>query len=189
MFVKKIFVKTNVAYPETTDPVFVKQIEHKFPFYYTPFTKNKRLLRKIYRKCQFDKPYQEEVTHFYVYRNGEQLRPDENGRVTKLMQYLLCNDSLNIEYVLWNGTGAELAREEGIRFFLYPNEGRHVPHIHAEYQGETISIEIRTLMVKGEFKNRQKQKRSVNFVKKNRQWLLDEYNHKTNGIHVDDIYI
>lgn len=188
MWLKKIVVKITVAYCEEVDESFLGQIEREFTFYYTPFTKTKKLLETIYEKSWSNDPFQEVIKHYYVYKNGEQLLPDVNSRLSKLIGYLNCEDILNIEYVIWNGIGASIDEDDGIRYFYHTKELRHVPHIHAKYQDEEISIDILTLKVKGQFKNSKKQKKAVRYVKKNEKMLLDMYNKKTNGIHVYDLY-
>lgn len=186
MWIKKTAVKISAACREELDTDFIRKVEQEFFFYYTPLTRIRTLLRLMHRKCQLPKPYEEERTHIMVWRNGEQLWLDDNGRLAKLYKFLECNGCIDLEYVLYNGIGATLDRIEGIRFFYHTKELRHIPHIHAEYQGEKISIEIISLKTKGKFKNLKKQKVAIQYVTDKRDMLLEEYNKKTNGIHIFD---
>ena len=184
MCIKKTIVKVSVSHRDDLDVEFIRKVEREFPFYFTPITRIKALLRLAHKKCQLPCGYDIECMRFMVRRNGEMLWLDETGRVEKLYKYLDWHGCIELEYVLFDGIGGGLDKEDGISFFYHTKELRHVPHIHAEYQGEKISIEILTQKVKGKFKNKKKQKKAVQYVIKNQELLLEIYNNKTNGIRV-----
>jgi hypothetical protein len=184
MCIKKIMIKVSVGNREELDTEFVNKIEQEFPFIYTPLTKINTLLRLAYKKCQLPCEYAIEHSRFMVRRNGELLWLDERGRITRLNKYVGRDGRIELEYLLADGIGGGLDKEDGICFFYHTKELRHAPHIHAKYQGEEISIDILTQKVKGKFKNKKKQRQVVDYVIKNQQRLLDEYNNKTNGIRV-----
>ena len=184
MWIKKTSVRISVAYGEQLDSEFIRKVNIEFPFFYTPFTKIETLLRLAHKKCQLPNSYQEEKTHFMVWRNGERLCLDDSGRVAKLYIYLNFTECIDLEYVFYNGIGVALDEIEGIEFFYHTKERRHVPHIHARYQGDVIAIELQSQKVIGKFKNRNKQKKAIQYVIENKEKLIKEYNQKTNGIRV-----
>jgi len=184
MCIKRTIAKISVAHCEELSVEFVRNVEKEFTFYYTPLTRIETLLRLAYRKCQLPSSYEIERSHFMVWHNGERHWLDESGRVAKLYKHLGCDGRIGIEYVSANGIGGFIDEEDGIVFFYHTKELRHVPHIHARYQGEEISIEILTLNTKGQFKNKKKQRKAIHYVSENKLSLLDDYNNKTNGIKV-----
>lgn len=83
------------------------------------------------------------------------------------------------------GIGAAVGEQEGIKFFINNNEhDRHKfePHIHCKYSGEEMRIRIDTLQIMKKdkpFKNKQKVKKAIAWIKKNQTQLLKYYNSDT----------
>lgn len=184
MCIKKALVRVSAVECEEFDFEYIHDMDREFAFYFTPFTRIERLLRLAYKKCPLPGPYEMECDRFMVWRNSERHWLDESGRVARLYKYLGCDGRIDLEYVFSNGIGGFVDEEDGIVFFYHTKELRHIPHIHARYQGEEISIEILTLNVKGKFKNRKKQRKAIDYVSNHQVSLLEEYNNKTNGIRV-----
>ena len=87
-------------------------------------------------------------------------------------QFNICN--MVIPVFLNKDKGASVGHCEGIDFFFHPREDNHNnPHIHCEYSGKTISIDLNTLKVlNGTFK-----KSKIDFalekIKENQEDLLN----------------
>jgi hypothetical protein len=64
---------------------------------------------------------------------------------------------------------AEYARADGIIFFFHTAENGHLhnPHIHAQYGEDEISIYLKDYRIVGNFRNKKKQKKAVDYVKEN----------------------
>lgn len=186
MWIKRVIVKVPTINFQDINSID-RCVGTEFIFYYTPFTRIKKLLSCAYRKCKLPGSYNEEKTHFMVWRKGELCWLNEHGCVAKLYKYLNCDGSINLNYVYCNGIGGVLNSVEGVQIKCYSNERGHIPHVHAEYQGKKISIEIDSLKVKGSFKNPKKEKIAVQCVKQNREKYLQAYCDQTNGILVVDI--
>lgn len=82
------------------------------------------------------------------------------------------------------GVGLNLGEKEGIKFKINTNEAGHeyLPHVHVEYSGEEIRISLIDLQIldgKG-FSNRRKTKIAIEFVKNNREMLLEKWTLLTN---------
>ena len=63
---------------------------------------------------------------------------------------------------------AEYDRENGIVYFFHSSEKSHLemPHIHAKYSGEEISIYFNDFHVDGKLKNVKKEKEAISYVKR-----------------------
>ena len=178
MWIKRTVVKVSVADCEKT------AIACEFPFSFTSLTQVDALLRKAYRKCHPCSSYDMECSNFYVCLNGELRQLELSGRVAKLYKYLGCNGEINLTYIFGYGIGGFFDEDNDVVFTFHTKESRHVPHVHASYQGDEISIDILTLRVKGSFKNGKRQRKAIRYVRENRGKFLEAYNEKTNGIHV-----
>lgn len=66
----------------------------------------------------------------------------------------------------------------GITYFCRPSETPHLkyPHVHAEYQGETIYVNLKKLEITGRFKNKTKMKEARLYVLKNKEEILKTWN-------------
>ena len=126
---------------------------------------------------------------FLIYANDQYYHLAKNAHIAKVFHYIGCNESVSVKFVIGLPGGGEFASENGIHYLYHTKELRHVPHIHARYQGEEISIEIISLKVRGKLKNKKKQAEAVDYVDANKTKLLQEYNQKTNGIHIDEFFI
>lgn len=191
MKIYKSTIKIILSCPDDVNvsEEFIRQISQTFVFYYTPFTKIKRLLIKTCRVCNCSKDKDFRSQHFMAKVNDKYYPLDEDGRVLRLIDYLNCGNVLYLEYIISGSGGLGIETKNGIYYFYHIKECRHVPHIHAKYQGDEISVEILTLKTKGKFENIKRQKEAVQYVKEHRAELLDSYNKKTNGIHIDDFQV
>ena len=72
---------------------------------------------------------------------------------------------------------AEIERKNGIIYYFQTTEKCHEfnPHIHAKYQGEEVSVYLKTLKIDGRMKNRKKLKEIVEYVMKHREELLEKW--------------
>jgi len=73
--------------------------------------------------------------------------------------------------------GANVGKSEGINFFFHPREDNHNrPHIHCEYSGKTIFVDLTTLKVThGSFK-KSKIDYAIQKIKENQEELIDYWN-------------
>ncbi len=71
---------------------------------------------------------------------------------------------------------ARVGLDNAVKFEIRPNEGKHYnPHVHASYSGFTISVDINTLECRGNLP-KNKQKNAVEWVKNNKDKLLNDWN-------------
>lgn len=90
-------------------------------------------------------------------------------------------------WIIGIGGGGEITRENGIKYFLHPNESNHLyqPHIHASYGGEELKVSLNDrIVLEGKFKNKKKQKEALKTIINNKQEFLSYWNDWTNGINV-----
>jgi hypothetical protein len=83
-----------------------------------------------------------------------------------------------------------ILEEDGIKFIIHTEEYVHLgqPHVHAKYSGEEIKIDIGSLNVTGCFKNRKKEKRAIDAVKKHKECLMRKWTELVCGLKVSDYY-
>lgn len=96
-------------------------------------------------------------------------------------------------YLTWEYSlpgGADVYEEDGIKFVIHTDEYIHrgTPHVHAEYSGEKLKIDIRSLVTKGRFKNRKKQKKAIEAVDNHREFFMKKWNELVGGLHVQNYY-
>lgn len=189
MLIRKITVKTRPSYPDGLDEIFISQITQEFSLIVTPFTKVKKLLYKAKVVCKAEDDIDTLPLRFpmIIWNHAEQLERDAN--LLKVLAFAGYPQTVELVYVIGIPGGLGIDDKNGIYYFYHTNEKGHVPHIHARYQGEEISIEILTLNVRGQLKNKKKQKEIIEYVKCNKKKLLKDYNLKTNGIHIDSKYV
>ena len=74
-------------------------------------------------------------------------------------------------------SAVDIAREDGIRYYFQTSERCHKfnPHIHAEYQGEDVSIYLKDLRIEGKIKSRTKLKEIKRYVIRHREELLNKW--------------
>lgn len=72
---------------------------------------------------------------------------------------------------------AEYDRENGIVYFFHFSERSHLemPHIHAKYSGEEISIYFNDFHVDGKLKNMKREKEAISYVKRHVGDLPDKW--------------
>lgn len=91
----------------------------------------------------------------------------------------LISDGVTIVYsnVVAPDNAYEYARDNGIVYFFHTNEANHrfQPHIHARYSGEEIKVHFKNFRVEGKFKNKQKQKEAISYIKENINELIEEW--------------
>ena len=189
MWFKKIKIRIGTSFLDELPEEFIYQITKDFTMYVTPFTTNRCLLIKAAAICQCSDTPADLRNRFQIAHNGNFYQLDYSGKLSQLITFLGDPTSINLEYVIGLPGGLGIEQKNGITYFLHTKELRHIPHIHARYQGEELSIEILTLKVRGSYKNRKKQKEALNYVAANANRLLAEYNLKTNGIHIPPEYV
>ena len=74
-------------------------------------------------------------------------------------------------------SAVEIERKNGIIYYFQTTEKCHEfnPHIHAKYQGEKVSVYLKTLKIDGKMKNKKKLKEIVGYVMKHREELLEKW--------------
>ena len=189
MLFEKIRIRTGTSFPEELTEEFIYQITNDFTICVTPFTTNKHLLLKAAAICRCSDPPVDLRNRFQLTHNGNFYQLDYSGKLSQLINFLGNPSSIYLEYAIGLPGGLGIEQKNGITYFFHTKELRHIPHIHARYQGEELSIEILTLKVRGSYKNHKKQKEAVNYVAANANRLLIEYNLKTNGIHIPPEYV
>ena len=189
MCIKKITVRTGTHYPEDLEEDFIRQITNEFSMYIFPFTTNMRLLRKAQSVCKSPDSLESLPDRFRVIIGENSYALESAVKLKKTIRFLGNPQTLYLDYVIGLGGGFGLDEKDGIYFFLHTKELRHSPHVHAKYQGETISIDILTLRVHGKFKNKKKMREAVEYVKAKQEELLEQYNQKTNGIHIANFLV
>ena len=182
MFIEKIKIKTYTPYVEDLSQGCIKSIFREFTFYYTPFTKNEKLLEKACSVCKTGDGKEDGKSRFLIKYKNENCNINPCVYFRKFVKYLGNPEELQLEYVIGLPGGLGIEKTKGINYFLHTKETNHLPHIHARYQGDEILIYINTLEIKGKFKNKNKDKEALEYVKNNREKLLIKYRDYTNGI-------
>lgn len=89
---------------------------------------------------------------------------------------ILDEKQINVIYseIVALNNAAFYEENDGIVFFFHTNEKNHMyqPHVHASYDGKTISISLKDYTITGDLKNHKKNKSAINFVKNNADDLL-----------------
>ena len=189
MCIRKITVRTGTQYPEGLEEDFLYQITKEFSMYVFPFTTNMRLLRKARTACKSSDSNSSLLERFRIVQDDQYYALECAGKLKRTMRFLGNPKTIYLEYIIGLPGGLGVDTKDGIFYFFHTNERGHMPHIHAKYQGKEISIGILTGEVKGEFKNKKKQREAIGYVEANKQELLERYNQKTNGIHIDSFFI
>lgn len=116
---------------------------------------------------------------------------NESLRVGAALQVLSLHDYV-VAYLVLNNSAGELFRnaDDGIRYFIKPNESGHSAHIHVNYKNQSFaSIYIDT----GEYRDGSLPSKVFKVARKrildNRAKLLEYWNANTNGIHFDINYL
>lgn len=189
MLIRKITVKTRPSNPDGLDETFISQITQEYSLIVTPFTKIKKLLSEAKRVCKSNDDDETLQNRFLIDISKQFQQLDSDANLLRLLAFIGYPQTINLIYMIGIPGGLGIDDKNGIYYFYHTNEKGHVPHIHARYQGEEISIEILTLNVRGQLKNKKKQKEIIEYVKCNKKKLLKDYNLKTNGIHIDSKYV
>ena len=91
----------------------------------------------------------------------------------------IVDENITICYsdVILPQSAVDIAREDGIRYYFQTSERCHKfnPHIHAEYQGEDVSIYLKDLRIEGKIKSRTKLKEIKRYVIRHREELLNKW--------------
>ncbi|MBR3297588.1 MAG: DUF4160 domain-containing protein [Clostridia bacterium] len=84
--------------------------------------------------------------------------------------------------------GAEVLRKDGLKFIVHTDESVHLgqPHVHVEYSGEVIKIDILTLNITGSFKNKRAIRTAKNVVKEKKEFFLNRWNELVCGLRVPE---
>ena len=93
---------------------------------------------------------------------------------------LLCSDNATVAYVdiIKPDNAKEYDRKDGIKYFFHTAEQGHwyVPHIHAEYSGAELWINLQDFGTLGSLGNRKKEKEAMQFIKDNIEDIRKEWN-------------
>lgn len=108
----------------------------------------------------------------------------KNCPLKRLLLFLGNSNAITLYYRIGIGGGLGLGEEKGIRYFFYSNESAHTPHVHAKYQGRTVSIDLQTLKVKGSFKSKKKEFEAVQHIRANQAEYIKKFALYTNGIDI-----
>ncbi len=112
--------------------------------------------------------------------------------VLRLLNYLRQEDGAI--YLIWTywpyAGGADVHYQDGIKFIIHTDEYVHRgrPHVHAQYSGDVIKIDIQTLKTKGKLKNKKKQKEAIRIVNENKAFFIQKWREYTGGLNVPDYY-
>ncbi len=171
-----------------------KGFDFKYSFYTTVndlfqyafcFSKNPFLDLKKLEKKSYDEDAPE---HFLFEINDDFLPLKKDQRLIKFIRNFNIKNNLVLYFTpLAGGRGVD--EINSIKFFLHSNEKSHTPHIHAKYQGDEISIDLITFKIKGEFKNKKKQKNALTYAKENQSKWIDSYKKYTNGIKFEPFFL
>lgn len=183
-FIKKAIIQTGTPYQDDLAPGVLGCITKRFIFYYTPFTRVEALIQKACKACGCTNDESELRLRFSIHNADTSFLPHLDASVTRLIAYLGYPATVYLEYAIGIPGGRGIERKNGIRYFFHTKELRHLPHVHAEYQGDEISIDILSPKIrKGGFKNKRKEKEAVEYVRNHAEELLQQYNECTNGVH------
>ena len=82
-----------------------------------------------------------------------------------------------LEILHIEGIGNTSGDIEGIKFFFHPNEHQHHRrHIHCEYSGDEIRVDLDTLeVIDGKPFRKTKMKKALYYIKKNQEELINEW--------------
>lgn len=86
----------------------------------------------------------------------------------------ISNNTLRIYYI--DGIGATSGEFEGIKFIIHTDEKdiHHNKHVHCEYSGEEMRVELETLNILDKpFTNKKKVKRALELIKNNKDGLIE----------------
>ena len=99
---------------------------------------------------------------------------DEN-----LLSKYIDNQCIELFYtkIIAPNCAKEFDRINGIIFYFHTNENNHreYPHVHVNYSGEQVSINLKNFKINGCFKNKNKEMFVLNYVKRNKTVLLNEW--------------
>lgn len=141
-----------------------------------------------YLKCGF------ETTDYFKIQYNEEAREirDKTIMVNKLLQLYGKREHYDL-ILFWEyrpGGGAGVLYEGGIRFIIHTDEAIHLhdPHVHAEYNGNSMKISLGTLKCIGTLGNRKKDKTAKWIVEKNEDCFRRKWNEYVCGLSVDEVY-
>lgn len=194
--------KIHISIIPYLDELFSKDKEVKlqlgFDYNYSVFTKINDLFQYAFyfsKNPYSDVPkigkkaYNENAPEHFLFENNDDfLVLKKDLCLTKFIRNFNVKNTLVLYYTpLAGGRGVDTI--DNIKFFLHSNEKHHPPHIHAKYQGDEISIDLKTFKIKGRFKNKKKQKDALICAKENQSKWLDAYRKYTNGIKFEPFFL
>lgn len=107
-------------------------------------------------------------------------------KLQRLVEFLETSD-ITLFYPCGRGGGYALF--DGLRFYFHSNESGHTPHVHVDYQGESISIDLLTGDVIGKFKNPKKLRKARIYAHTHKIELMQAFNEQSHGISVPDFEV
>lgn len=197
MFFKRITIHTQ--YAPLDEEYLCLKLQRKFVNTFTviisPYTKIKNILLIAEKKCGFSDNDADRRDRFRLVCKNELYSLNEDARVCDLISYLNINDNkIILEIVVCLGGGKDIKNIEGVRLFYHSREPKkHLPHIHAEYQNNEMSIILmpkeKPPRIIGSLKNKKKEKIAINFAKEHRKKLIEDYDKFQNGIQIYSFFV
>lgn len=150
---------------------------------------NDTLVRQLIKRCYqiLPEPY-DPIVHnprYLVQFESSYYEIDEEYPLADFVNTFGVDGTLKLFYTIGLPGGYGLATIDGVDLFFHSNERGITPHIHAEYQGDEVSIDVLNLEVIGTMRSKKKLKTVVDFVSNHRSFIADQYRLHTNGIYVD----
>ena len=160
----------------------VQNINKSFPLCTTCLSTTNSLVYRAAKLCNEEKTAAFE--RFAIKYDGYFYNIRKNCPLKRLLLFLGNSNAITLYYRIGIGGGLGLGEEKGIRYFFYSNESAHTPHVHAKYQGRTVSIDLQTLKVKGSFKSKKKEFEAVQHIRANQAEYIKKFALYTNGIDI-----
>lgn len=160
----------------------VQNINKSFPLCTTCLSPTNSLVYRAAKLCNEEKTAAFE--RFAIKYDGYFYNIRKNCPLKRLLLFLGNSNAITLYYRIGIGGGLGLGEEKGIRYFFYSNESAHTPHVHAKYQGRTVSIDLQTLKVKGSFKSKKKEFEAVQHIRANQAEYIKKFALYTNVLRV-----
>ena len=153
-----------------------------------PMSQNRQALNKVTKESGF----KEKILRPLCAKNLDETQMEKDGLVDREKLLVINHDREKLKPLV-NISGeniiicyadivipksaVEIERKNGIIYYFQTTEKCHEfnPHIHAKYQGEKVSVYLKTLKIDGKMKNKKKLKEIVGYVMKHREELLEKW--------------
>ena len=126
--------------------------------------------------------------HFILENNGvRRFFVDMNVNLSKVVTYIKPSDNTLLLYWFSRpGGGYAVMEEDGLRFEIRTNEENHkyVPHVHAKYGNQEISIKISDAKIIAGTMSGVKARRAQKLVELNREYLQRQWDDHETGFRI-----